>query len=129
MSFFSAQKVNALIPILTPLIQEMWGLRRQLAIALLEQDPALRNAGGRPGRPAAEYRAETRRCTELKAGIVHLIGRIEAHGCVVKDIDLGLLDFPALHAGRPVFLCWKAGEAGVSHWHGTAETFGQRKAL
>ena len=66
---------------------------------------------------------------ELKAEIVRLINRIEAHGCVVKDIDLGLLDFPSMREGRPVYLCWKAGEIELTHWHGTDESFADRKLL
>ncbi len=129
MSFFSPEKANALIPVLAPLIEELWAKRRDLAIKLLEQDPALRKAGGRAGASTAERRGETRRCTELKADVVRIINRIEAYGCVVKDMDLGLLDFPSLRDGRPVYLCWKAGEPGVTHWHGTEEHFGDRKAL
>jgi hypothetical protein len=129
MSFFSPEKANALIPVLVPLIEELWSKRRDLAIKLLEQDPALRQAGGRAGPSTAERRGETRRCTELKADVVRIINRIEAYGCVVKDMDLGLLDFPSLRNGRPVYLCWKAGEASVTHWHGTEENFGDRKTL
>jgi hypothetical protein len=129
MSFFSPEKAEALIPVLAPLIDELWTKRRELAIKLLEQDPALRKAAGRTGASTAERRGETRRSTELKAEVVRIISRIEAYGCVLKDIDLGLLDFPARRDGRPVFLCWKSGETSVSHWHGTDETFVDRKPL
>jgi len=129
MKLFSPEKANALIPVLAPLIDELWTKRRELAIKLLEQDPALRKAGGRAGASTAERRGETRRCTELKAEVVRIISRVEAYGCVLKDIDLGLLDFPALRNGRPVFLCWKAGETTVTHWHGTDESFVDRKLL
>jgi len=129
MSFFSPEKASDLIPVLAPLIDELWMKRRELAIKLLEQDPALRKAGGRAGASTAERRGESRRCTELKADVVRTINRIEAYGCVVKDIDLGLLDFPALRDGRQVYLCWKSGEASVGHWHGTDETFVDRKRL
>ena len=130
MKLFSPQKANALIPVLVPTIEELWAKRRELAIRLLENDPALRAARkGRTSATSRERRGEARRCTELKAEIVRIINRIEAHGCVVKDIDLGLVDFPAMRDGRPVFLCWKAGEAGLTHWHGTDETFVDRKEL
>ncbi len=129
MSFFSPEKANALIPVLAPLVEDLWTKRRTLAIKLLEQDPALRGAGGRAGASTAERRGESRRCTELKAEVVRIINRIEAYGCVVKNIDLGLLDFPALRDGRPVYLCWKSGESTVGHWHGTDETFVDRKPL
>ena len=129
MKLFSPEKANALIPVVSPLIDELWAKRRELAIKLLENDPALRTAGGRSSASTAQRRSEARRCTELKADIVRIVNRIEAYGCVVKSIDLGLLDFPALRDGRPVFLCWKAGEPSIAHWHGTDESFVDRKEL
>jgi hypothetical protein len=105
MSFFSPEKANALIPALAPLVEELWSKRRELAIRLLEQDPELRRARGRSGASTAERRGESRRTSELKAEVVRIINRIEAHGCLMKDLDLGLLDFPALRDGRRVFLC------------------------
>ncbi len=128
MSFFSPEKATALIAVLAPLVDELWLKRRELAIKLLEQDPALRTRG-RAGASTAERRGETRRCTDLKADVVRIINRIESYGCVMKDIDLGLLDFPAMRAGKPVYLCWKSGETSVDHWHGTDETFVDRKSL
>jgi hypothetical protein len=125
MKLFSPEKANALIPVLSPLLEELWLKRRELAIKLLEVDPAVR--GSRPER--LHDRRSARRFTELKAEIVRLINRIEAYGCVVKSIDLGLLDFPALRDGRPIYLCWKAGEGTLSHWHGTDEGFSERKPL
>ncbi len=125
MKLFSPEKANALIPVLAPIVEELWLKRRELAIKLLEFDPELR--GGRADR--LPDRRSARRFTELKAEIVRLINRIEAHGCVVKNIDLGLLDFPALRGSRPIYLCWKAGETTLEHWHGTDEGFAQRRPL
>jgi hypothetical protein len=125
MKLFSADKANALIPVLEPLLGELWTKRRDLAIGLLENDPALR-AGGPD---VLRDRRRSRAFTELKAEIVQLVNRIEAHGCVVKDIDVGLLDFPSMRDGRPVYLCWKAGEPELTHWHGTDESFVDRKPL
>jgi hypothetical protein len=123
MHVFSPERANALIPVLTPLVEQLWVKRRELAIRLLESDPALRAVRSVPARRPA------RRFTDLKAEVVHLINRIEAYGCVVKDIDLGLLDFPSIREGRPIYLCWKAGETELMHWHGTDESFMDRKPL
>jgi hypothetical protein len=123
MHVFSPERANALIPVLTPLIEQLWVKRRELAIRLLESDPALHTA------PSAIPRRPARTFTDLKAEVVQLINRIEAYGCVVKDIDLGLLDFPSIREGRPIYLCWKAGESELTHWHGTDETFFERKPL
>jgi hypothetical protein len=123
MNVFSPERANALIPVLTPLLEQLWEKRRELAIRLLETDPALHAARGQG------VRGPARRFTELKSEIVHLINRIEAYGCVVKDIDLGLLDFPSIRDGRPIYLCWKAGEPKLAWWHGTDEAFTDRKPL
>jgi hypothetical protein len=42
---------------------------------------------------------------------------IQRTGCIIKDLEMGLVDWPALHQGREVWLCWKYGETEVSHWH------------
>jgi hypothetical protein len=57
------------------------------------------------------------------------ISAIHDHGCVVKDLDKGLVDFYALSGDRLVFLCWKLGERDVSHWHPIDGGFGDRQPL
>jgi hypothetical protein len=47
----------------------------------------------------------------------------------VKDLDRGLVDFPALHRGEEVLLCWQVGEGEVAYWHGLEEGFAGRKPL
>jgi hypothetical protein len=54
---------------------------------------------------------------------------IDSIGVQVKDLDIGLLDFPCEVEGRTVLLCWKLGEASITHWHGTEEGFAGRKPL
>ncbi len=132
MKFFSPEKANALIPRLSPLVEELLKKRRDLAIKLLESDPALRVpppsfrssrlAGLRSPFPVPRF-------GELKSEIVRLIHRIESLGCIVKDIDLGLVDFPSTRSGEPMYLCWKAGEERVTHWHALDEGFSERKLL
>jgi len=58
--------------------------------------------------------------------------RIEAvleTGCLVKDLEIGLVDFPTLFRGVEVYLCWKLGESGIAFWHGVDEGFRGRKAI
>jgi hypothetical protein len=57
------------------------------------------------------------------------ISWIHGHGCVVKDLDQGLVDFYALAGDRLVFLCWKLGETEVSHWHPLDGGYDQRQSL
>jgi hypothetical protein len=57
------------------------------------------------------------------------LAEIDATGVQVKDVDIGLLDFPCEVEGRTVLLCWKLGEKGITHWHGISEGFASRKPI
>jgi hypothetical protein len=57
------------------------------------------------------------------------IAEIDSIGVQVKDLDIGLLDFPCEVEGRVVLLCWKMGEDSITHWHGTDEGFAARKRI
>ncbi len=57
------------------------------------------------------------------------MSEIDAIGVQVKDLDVGLLDFPCEVDGRTILLCWKLGELGITHWHGTDEGFAGRKPI
>jgi hypothetical protein len=57
------------------------------------------------------------------------IAEIDSIGVQVKDLDIGLLDFPCAVEGRVVLLCWKMGEPSITHWHSTDEGFAGRKPI
>ena len=57
------------------------------------------------------------------------MAEIDAIGVQVKDLDIGLLDFPCRVDGEILLLCWKMGEPSITHWHGTDEGFAQRKPI
>ena len=57
------------------------------------------------------------------------IAEINAIGVQVKDLDIGLLDFPCKVDDEVVILCWKLGEASITHWHGTEEGFAGRMPI
>jgi len=57
------------------------------------------------------------------------LAEIDSIGVQVKDLNIGLLDFPCQVDGRIVLLCWKLGEKSITHWHGTEEGFAGRKPI
>ncbi len=57
------------------------------------------------------------------------VGEIHAIGVQVKDLDIGLLDFPCVVDGQTILLCWKLGEKAITHWHGVEEGFAGRKPV
>jgi len=76
--------------------------------------------------PAARLRFERDRLAEsLKASLE----QIQSTGCVVKDLDAGLLDFPAIVNNEEVYLCWRLGEERIRFWHRQDEGFSGRKPI
>jgi hypothetical protein len=74
----------------------------------------------------------TRRKAEREKTIQRVkdtLAEIDSTGVQVKDLDIGLLDFPCQVEGRTVLLCWKLGEKGITHWHDTSEGFAGRKPI
>jgi hypothetical protein len=57
------------------------------------------------------------------------LAEIDATGVQVKDLDIGLLDFPCRVEGETLLLCWKLGETAIAHWHGTSEGYAGRKPI
>ena len=57
------------------------------------------------------------------------VHNIQELGCIIKDLDIGLVDFPTRFRGEEVYLCWKLGEQGIEFWHGTHEGFAGRKPI
>lgn len=57
------------------------------------------------------------------------VAEIDAAGVQVKDLDIGLLDFPCVVGEEIILLCWKFGEQGITHWHSTSEGFAGRKPI
>lgn len=72
--------------------------------------------------------ARNRRENEA-AELRNAIEAVQELGCVVKDLDIGLVDFPTTFHGVEVYLCWKLGESKIGWWHGTDEGFRGRKAI
>jgi hypothetical protein len=74
----------------------------------------------------ARRKAERERTVQKVKDAVH---EIDAIGVQVKDLDIGLLDFPCEVDGEIVLLCWKLGEKSITHWHSTTEGFAGRKPI
>jgi hypothetical protein len=119
---FSREEANALLPQLTALLSQLQDARDELTDteaheALSEAAPT--NGGGEQGRQVGVAFLEVRRILET----------VERAGIVLRDIDRGLVDFPALMDGREVYLCWELGEDEVGYWHDLEGGYGGREPL
>lgn len=130
MRHFSPEDANAELEHVRPLVEQMVEHRRG-HIAALEQQEALEgrirgNGGGIPPAVLADANAAVER--EARA-LARTIDAIAEHGAEVKDVDEGLIDFPALHRGETVLLCWKLGEDEIRWWHRIEDGFAGRRPV
>ena len=74
--------------------------------------------------------ASLKAAKELTARLLkETFDEFSAIGCLIKDLDIGLVDFPTLYHGKEVYLCWRLGEPSIDFWHGVDEGFRGRKPI
>lgn len=126
---FSPQEVNQLIPVLTPLLFKLRE-KQDRAVKLEAQIDALEIISDDSNENAVK---ELRRLTEAHhkeaTEFYSVIESIHQKGCLVKDVEKGLVDFYSVIDGKVVYLCWMLGEPQVTHWHEVGQGFGQRQPL
>jgi hypothetical protein len=128
--YFTAEQANEALREVRPLTQELVEHRRAL-LELQELQSSLnqRIAGNGGNVEPRELQNVQERLDEEVAGIARCVARIHEAGGLVKDLDAGLVDFPAQREGVEVLLCWRLGEDEVGYWHGLDEGFSGRKPL
>ncbi len=128
--YFTAEEANALLPELRVILEHLQAQRRDLEERqqVLE---AIRQQAGLNGYQlgGVDFLRLKREAEFILEKYNTAIEKIETLGCLLKDLHLGLIDFPSLREGREVFLCWKRDEAEVAHWHGLTEGFASRKPI
>jgi hypothetical protein len=132
---FTPADVDALIPRLADLAETLIDrhrLARDLATALGEEQERIRVSGGGLI-DQRDWKARLERLDGLRIEVEAAITAIGELGGAVKDLEMGLVDFPGRVPGArgdtPVNLCWKYGEDAVRFWHGFDEGYAQRKPL
>ena len=128
---FSLQEAERLRAQVEPFLIEAIELRRKLG----ELDAQLGGLAERIQRSggllvgyeeAALARVERNR---VEASIRAALERIHSTGCIVKDLEIGLLDFPARLKGEDVYYCWRLGEDRIRFYHRQDEGFAGRKPI
>jgi hypothetical protein len=88
----------------------------------------IRFSGGSSVNPGSLLAVRAGRDRSIVA-LKEALEKVEEIGAVVKDLDIGLIDFLTLYHGREVCLCWRLGEDRIRYWHGTDEGFQGRKLI
>jgi hypothetical protein len=120
---FTVEEANALLPKLQELLDNLAFHRDAMREKAPHLEPILRAAaadGG--GRIGSEYGVEAYK-------LYLAIERIQELGVLLKDLDMGLLDFPHEREGRVVFLCWHPPEERIEYWHEIEAGYAGRQPL
>ena len=117
---YTVEEANALLPHLAPTLVELRGSSDEaLRIKEAMAAAAVTNGGS----------SEGDRWRKKLARVQELIDRLNEWEVELRDLETGLVDFPALIDGRPAFLCWRLGEPEVAHWHSPDDGFQGRRPL
>ena len=119
---YTLEEATATLPRVAELIERLRDARRRLADTEAREalaEAAGANGGGAPGRVVSGG------FLDVRAALIEL-RELEV---VLRDLDRGLVDFPALRDGREIYLCWEEGEAEIAYWHEPDAGFAGRRPL
>ena len=117
---YTPREANELLPHVAPTLVELRGKFADAVRIRAEIATSASTNGRHHGRE--DWSATLARVAEL-------LERLQRWGLILRDIETGLVDFPARVEGTEAYLCWRLGEETVSHWHPRDEGFGGRRPL
>jgi hypothetical protein len=127
---FTPEEANRLLEEVRPVAESLVAHRRAFTVAAARRARLSQRISGNGGdfdpHEPGELEEELRREAEA---VTRAVEELQGLGVLVKDLDRGLVDFPALREGEEVLLCWQVGEGEVAYWHGLEEGFAGRKPL
>ena len=129
MRHFTVDEANALLPMLTQVLEDMQGLGRRMREAVEAvhtfEHRAVQN-GHSPRRVPFEREHDL---SAIRTEMEQRLEYLHAIGVHLKDIENGILDFPTRMHGHDVYLCWRLGEERIAYWHEIEGGFAGRRPL
>ena len=127
---FTPEEANTLLEEVRPLAETLVAHRRAMAVTATRQARLVQRIAGNGGDfDPQEPRTLEEEFKREGEAVARCVEQLEALGVLVKDLDRGLVDFPALRGDEEVLLCWQVGEDEIAFWHGVDEGFAGRKPL
>ncbi len=128
--YFTPDEANQELLEIRPLVEELVAHRREQQRLEATRFELAAKIAGNGGGIDANVLAEAEQAEQReRVEVARCVNAIHGRGAIVKDVDEGLVDFPALRQGEEILLCWRLGEDEVAHWHGLEEGFAGRKQL
>ena len=127
---FTPAEANSALSEVRPVAERLVAVRERMRELERSQSELVTAIGGNGGGYAASDLSSARsELAGLTEAAIACVEKLEELGVTVKDLDLGLLDFPARREGLEVELCWHVGEDAVEFWHEVGEGYAGRKPI
>lgn len=128
--YFTATEANELLPTVRPIVERMTSHRRALALATVRHARIATKIAGNGGGVRPQEVDDLQNAIDHEAEeVIRCVEELQELGVLVKDLDQGLVDFPAVRGDEEVLLCWRLGEDEVAFWHSLEGGFAGRRPL
>jgi hypothetical protein len=114
-TFYDIDRANERLDELRPALEQLRADRKAVAAAQHDLESLRRSNGSRAH--AEEVTSKETALHEIVRRMEATVARIDEWSITLRDIETGLVDFPALASGRQIWLCWRLGEPAVAWWH------------
>jgi hypothetical protein len=128
-TYFTREEAEALLPRVRPLLVDLRELHEQLEPVREQIAELMLRMRGNGHTHQGELAQLTERARVLAAAVEERVRRLSQWGVLVKDLAMGLVDFPSQRDGREVYLCWRLDEPHVAWWHYPEDGFAGRQPL
>jgi hypothetical protein len=129
---FSVEEANQLIPYLDEALERLSSQGRQVTGMKRELDVLRAIAGSGASETNPDLVSLGEKEVAYDAAVERFrssLADVSRHGCIIRDLDLGLVDFYTMNKDQIVCLCWRRGESKIEHWHPLDEGFSGRRPL
>ena len=125
--YFGIDEANAVVADARPVLEELRDDRERVAEVQARLQRHRENNGS--AEHAEELAEQEQELREIVRRMQRDVAQIDEWGITLREISTGLIDFPALANGRPIWLCWRLGEGDIEWWHEANVGFDQRQPL
>ena len=127
---FTPAEANSALTEVRPVAERLVAVRKRMReLERTQRDLVTAIGGNGGGYAAGDLNEAQTELVGLADAAVACVDKLDELGVQIKDLDTGLLDFPAVRDGTEVELCWQVGEEAVEHWHTIGEGYAGRKPI